>query len=368
MVITGALKYKKLSYLILCSKIVFMLFAEFVYSKFTKLGDTERYLSANFVFESDIFTSSTKIMDFTGSIVSYLGSPFYHMPALLLSYLGIVYLQRAIERIGGLDSKFSRIVFFLLMTSASFSIWTSIHSKEAVAVFFMSVLSSQLIASSKGLKSEVRFASYLAIYLLAIFKPQFGIALVSCFVFVKVSRKFSFGGFSQLTFLFTMIAVQAFALYQVSDQIDLLANNMYQFFNTSGDSSNSTRVNDVFVNDGDFLRNAPYGMFISFLGPMWSEVVAKPIFLIFYLESLFILFLLLSLLAPFFTKALNGRVNIFILSVVVIGVFWTLLVHYPFGVFNPGSAIRYRSNFYPLLVALFFLAKSMHKNSKVYEI
>jgi hypothetical protein len=339
-----------------------MLFAEFIYSNYTKLGDTERFLSASITFEPNILISSTKIMEFTGSIFSYLGTPFYHIPALLLSYFGIVYLQRAIERIGGLDSKSNRIIFFLLIAVPSFSIWTSIHSKEAVTAFCMCILASQLIASSLSLKSEVRLISYLALYLIAIFKPQYGIALVSCFIFIKVSRKYSLKAFTQLSFVFSIIIVQAYLLLGASDLIDFYANNMYQYFNTSGDNSNSTRINDIFVHDGDFFRNAPYGMLVAFIGPKWSEVVENPLFFPFYLESLFIIFLFLTLLTPFFKNLLKGKVNVFICSLVFLGLFWLLLVHYPFGIFNPGSAIRYRENFYPFIVALFFLANAMHKN------
>jgi len=36
--------------------------------------------------------------------------------------------------------------------------------------------------------------------------------------------------------------------------------------------------------------------------------------------------------------------------IVFIGI---LFIHYPFGFLNPGSAIRYRSNFYPLFFLLF---------------
>lgn len=52
----------------------------------------------------------------------------------------------------------------------------------------------------------------------------------------------------------------------------------------------------------------------------------------------------------------TGRLNVFYLGVFLTATLWILFVHYPFGALNPGSAIRYRGNFYAFLVIMFYFA------------
>ncbi|EOX4329181.1 hypothetical protein ACPF35_003484, partial [Vibrio cholerae] len=50
----------------------------------------------------------------------------------------------------------------------------------------------------------------------------------------------------------------------------------------------------------------------------------------------------------------TGRLNVYFVGIFLTVSLWALFVHYPFGALNPGSAIRYRENFYAFLVILFY--------------
>jgi hypothetical protein len=124
---------------------------------------------------------------------------------------------------------------------------------------------------------------------------------------------------------------------------------MYQFF--VSDEARSTREN-IFIRENDFFRYIPWGMFIAFFGPTLSEMAAKPFQAIAGIESIFIILLFLHLSKYIFIKFfLKFRFSpIIIISYFVI-FFGICFIHYPFGVFNPGSAIRYRTNF----IFIFFI-------------
>ena len=93
-------------------------------------------------------------------------------------------------------------------------------------------------------------------------------------------------------------------------------------------------------------------MFIAFIGPTFNEALNKPIQIISFLESMFILIIFTYLILVNVFNKLRFRIYIFI--IIINCFFWFLFVHYPFGILNPGSALRYRSGFYPFLILLLF--------------
>jgi hypothetical protein len=142
------------------------------------------------------------------------------------------------------------------------------------------------------------------------------------------------------------------ALYFFRHQVNELSFIMPDHFRLSADS---TRVNTIWVNDFDVYWNAPYGMFIGFFGPTINEALSKPTHLVAFLESLFIFLVFFYGLLKLALMSINtGRLNVYYLGVFLTVTLWILFVHYPFGALNPGSAIRYRQNFYAFLVIIFY--------------
>jgi len=117
----------------------------------------------------------------------------------------------------------------------------------------------------------------------------------------------------------------------------------------------SNRENTIWVEQYDFFRNAAYGMYIAFVGPTVDEALSKSIHMLAWIESMLILaaFGILSV-KYILTSTLRSTFNVMFVCGFSLVTFWILLVHYPFGALNPGSAIRYRESFYAFLVILFF--------------
>ena len=325
-----------------------MLFAVLVFSRLTILGDTDRYLAGPTFGELSFLYNSTSMMDFFAFSLGKLFSQFgAHLFFLTLAFLGVYIPLQKLSL-----SKGRLIVVLFFLSFPSFGIWTSIVSKEAVTVFFMGIILAAFIDIYERRRIERKTLLLIAIYLGLIFKPQYMIGIISLAVYFLIVRSLNLKAYGKLFVLFLFFLCSALLLYLLRDYIDLLATMMPQHFESDG---SSTRENTVWLNKYDVFYNAPYGMVVAFFGPTLKEALAKPQFLMAFLESLIIVlaFLYVSVKAVLLTT-IRKKFNIHLFSIFFIVTVWVLFVHYPFGVLNPGSAIRYREGFYAFLVCLFY--------------
>ena len=334
-----------------------MFFAVFIFSKITILGDTDRYLAGPTFGELSFIYNSTSMMDFfafsLASVSSQLGAHFFF---LNLAFWG-VYIP--LKKLNLPNKKLVPVLFFL--SFPSFGVWTSIVSKEAVTVFFMGVTLAAFIDVFEHKKIEGKFLLLIALYLCLVFKPQYMIGIISLAVYFLLVRGLKLKGNGKFFVFLLFIFCSVMSLYLARDYIDSLANMMPQHFKSDG---SSTRENTVWVNQYDVFFNAPYGMLVAFLGPTFNESLNKPPFFLAFIESSVILlaFFYMSIKA-FLLTIRKGTFNIHLFSMFFIVTIWILFVHYPFGVLNPGSAIRYREGFFAFLVCLFY-----YTNLKLYAL
>lgn len=326
-----------------------MLLAIFVYSAFTKLGDTDRYLfDAPMHLDISMFYDSTSMMDTLGHTFYLLfGSVFAHIPFVMASFYGIYY---AISRIPLSDRQL--LYLLLLLSFPSFGIWTSIVSKEAVSVFMLGVILGFIIDIINKSPQKKHLLVVFAFYLCLVFKPQYIIGVLALLVFIFVSRGLSLNGLGKLLLYIIYVILSIFFLYLFRYEIDALSQLIPANFSTD---AASTRENTIWVHEFDVFWNAPYGMFIAFFGPTVTEALSKPTHLLVFIESVIIIGLFgYWVLKLFLLSIITNRLNVYLFGIFFTVTPWILFVHYPFGVLNPGSAIRYRENFYGFLVILFY--------------
>lgn len=343
-----SLKFNKIWFAFSLIKVTYMFLALFLYAKFTTLGDTSRYLSGRTFGSERWYISSTHMMDaLAHSLSIFLGPVLANLPFVFLSIFGIYY---AVKRLCLNNNEL--IVLLALLSLPSFGVWTSIASKEAMAVFFLGIILGFIIDVIKRNPKKNYLLVAFAFYLCAIFKPQYLIGISALLTFLFVSSKFSLKGTGKLILIGLFFASSFFVLYLFRHQINELSFIMPAHFSLE---AGSTRENTIWVNNFDVFWNAPYGMFIGFMGPTLSEAIAKPTHLIALLESSLILGAFLYAVLKLALISLNtGKLNVFFLGIFLSATLWILFVHYPFGALNPGSAIRYRENFYSFLVILFY--------------
>jgi len=327
-----------------------MFFALFVFAKFTTLGDTSRWMSGTIKLPeiTSILTSSSNMLDFLGGISSsLLGTIFGNLPFMILAFYGIYYSVSRLK----LNNKQLVLVLFLL-SFPSFGVWSSIAGKEAMSVFFMGIILGYIIDLINKDRYKLKMIELFAIYLMFIFKPQYSLAIFSIIIYVVISNKLNLKSFGKSILLSIHITLGLVGFWIFKDVINELSFMLPKHFSLD---AGSTRDNTIWIENYDIFFNAHYGMFIGFFGPTYDEVLSKPIQGIFFIESLVIISLFVYVLSRgviYATK--TNKINIYIIALIFMSVFWLLFVHYPFGALNPGSAIRYRENFYGFLVVFIF--------------
>ena len=351
------MRFKKIWVIYFLIKVFYLLFAILVFSKITTLGDTLDYLNASLSITPSIIYNSTDLMNFSGAVFKTIFriDVLACIPLMLLSFYGVYY---AIDRLN--LYRYSVLLVFLL-SLPNFGVWTSIHSKEAVGCFFSGVMSVMLVKTLKG-SYKLKFIDYFAMYLCLIFKPQYLIFILQALVYLKIVNKVKDKQVVAVVLGLIVVLLNIFVIYYFRDLIDELAKGMSVHFNYSDpDAGQSTRSEAPWMVPFGFFHAAPYGLFISFFGPTLNEMLSKPTHLLSGIESVLILGMFIVMVIPrlkyiFFTYRINPKV-FFTYTIIIIGI---LFVHYPFGFLNPGSAVRYRENFYLLFVIMIIYLKAIH--------
>ncbi len=344
-----------------CIKIFYMFFAIFVYSKLTTLGDTDRWMDRYIPEGLNVFgiiTNSTAVMEFFGGLSSLvLGSILGNLPFVVLAFYGIYY---SVSRLNLSNRQLFWIL--VLLSFPSFGIWSSVAGKEAIGVFCMGIIGGYLIDLLDGKRKKPRIIEILSFYLLIVFKKQYLVAIGSMIIFIILSQKLRLRAYGKLLLFMLYIFMSGSVLYTFRDIINELSFMMVPHFSIE---AGSTRENTIWVEDYDVFFNAPYGMFIAFWGPTLGEILEKPIQSFVFVESFIIFsFFVYFLLKMYINTLKTFRFNVYIFSLLTIAIFWLLFVHYPFGVLNPGSALRYRTNIYGFLVVLIYYFNARYFNQR----
>ncbi|QJD97538.1 hypothetical protein HH214_17495 [Mucilaginibacter robiniae] len=341
-----------------------MIFAVLVFSHLTTLGDTFAYLNSPLIFSSKIFYSSTALMLFTGALFKavFKADVLACIPLMLLSFYGVYYV---VDRLN--LYKLSGIII-LLVSMPNFGVWTSIHGKEAIGCFFSGVIAVMIIKKLNG-KYKLKFIDYFALYLCAMFKPQYLIYIIQALIFIELVNRLTDKRYLPFVLGCIIFFLNIVVLYFFRDFIDVLAKGMAANFNYNDPNlAKSTRSDAPWLVPYGFFKTAPYGMFIAFFGPTLSEMIAKPTHLLSGIESIIMIVCFIVLLIPRLTYNLNTfRFNPTVFVAYFIIFAGILFMQYPFGFLNPGSAIRYRCNFYLLFVMLLLQLFSKSSDKRYVE-
>jgi hypothetical protein len=328
---------------------MYSVLGEVVVMRFTSIGDTRSYQSgsspmslldmmtgglAEAVGNLGVFQLSTNITDWIGSQFYWM---FFGSPILInngyqtITFVGLVYLLMSVP-------PGPRKFLAVLLMLPSFSLWTSIASKESIVSFCVAIISGYLVRQyTRGTKLKLIHIS--SMFLLYIFKPHYLIAVAYAWsaqtfsVYVKQKALLAYLG---LLLSFT-------GLFLFRDKIDDLAFKVQWSFEVVT-NVRSTRLEAFFVEKFDVFSKIPEGFFRAFVGPTLEEVATSPLHLVTFVESM-------VLVAALFLAVFRRFHEIPIYNFIVgIGVsFWIMFPNYPFGVMNAGSAIRYRSGWIILL-------------------
>jgi hypothetical protein len=354
----------------------FSVLGELVIMRFTSIGDTESYQQAgvNARLEKvvsrdpigsltaiDSFEASTYITDWVGAQFNILfgGNPILiNVGFQSITYIGLVYLLLSLPQK-------ARLGMALMIMLPSFSLWTSIASKESIVAFCVAVLSGFLVRQYTR-SSKLNMVHLFSILLLYVFKPHYLVP----FAFAWSAKNLGNIVKQKALLAYLGLLISLAGLFLFREEIDALAFHVQWTFEVVADVR-STRLESFFVEKYDVFYKMFEGFYLSFMGPTLAEALDSPLHLVTYVESLVLLsVLLLALLKRLYEIPIYSFVVGFGVS------FWVLFPNYPLGVMNPGSAIRYRSGWIILLFVaiiilmskdLFVLWRKNESASKAYE-
>lgn len=340
------MKINKFWYFYFWVRIFYLFFTVLVYGNLTTLGDTEKYLTSGISISMTIFYNSTDLMTFLGGVFGTLlggHNILSNFPFTLISFFTIKW---AITEIGVKD-KINKYFLFILLSLPNFCIWTSICSKEVFGLIFSAIFGVLIVNFFNG-NFKLRFRDLIGLYICFLFKPQYLPFILQGLLLIFLLKK-SITPSSKLLVVFIFVVINLLTLYIFRNDIGQMSQIMHIYFR----GGEATRENP-FINETDFFRLAPRGMFLAFFGPTFSEMISSLNYFIAGMESIIILLLFTFLTGGVFVRfTLTGKID----AGLVIGSFFIVLgicfIHYPFGIFNPGSAIRYRTNFLFIFILIF---------------
>jgi len=330
-----------------CERLFYLFFDIYIYNKLSTLGDTSAYLAGTAGIKLNPLIDSTSLMSIVGTLTSKLTFHIDLLSNLPFMSLSFYMVKWAVEKIK-IRKRIGDTLTFIMISLPNFCIWTSVLSKETVGLVFSAIFGVLFINFFNG-DFKLRWRDYAATYLCVLFKPQYFPFIFAGLSYIYLCHKI-INPRKQFTLAIFIIIIAISILIVLQPLVDELAIQMYAHFNFAGAS---TRDN-IFISNGDFYRHAPLGMLQAFVGPNIAEITHSPLNLIAAIESWFIVAVFLWLSTRAIIRLLSfGKLSpipFFSIFLTTVGI---LFIHYPFGIFNPGSAIRYRTNFLFLFIILF---------------
>ncbi len=317
--------------------------AQLVIAQFTSLGDSGKYqdgqfgelgdgtnLTASSIVEGPR-AAATILADGLGIIFSQFGGLYgSNIGFQTIAFFGIVALLRA-------TPPTMRVAMLGLAMLPSFTIWSSIAGKEALVVYAVGVLSALIIRMYDG---TARFSveAAIAVLLVFLFKNQYMPALLFMILGTVIADRVK-----QRALLVLLAGVLSMAMLWVfEERLGQEALQIVPHFAGMGSSREAFWTEPQHV-----LTRAPLGMFLGFFGPTLRETAQGPLQLASFIEStLFLGFLGLILLWRL------PRMPVYMALMGLFTLFWILFATYPFGAMNSGSAIRYRTGYQLLVMAV----------------
>ncbi|MHA8095453.1 hypothetical protein ACMH5Q_11215 [Aquirufa lenticrescens] len=313
-------------------------------------------MKSEIFFNGSILTSNTSLMMFITALLKFFlrFDILVHLAFSIISFIGLKYL---IQNISTRAKDVYVLIFFFLMPS--FGMWTSTIVKESLSCFFSCFV---LIWLLKVIKKEkigyVNLCAYIiCLYFTTLLRPIVGVSL-SISLFIIVCNNFKFANkYIKFIFIFSSCFIFASIIFLLASQYiqkEFIPMAKY-YFDPKFTDSKSLRDVDFWVNVEDFYLKAPQGIFIANLGPNILESINKPFYLPYFFEGIlfiyFIFYWIFFICKDFISKAYFDTNFVFLFFSLIVLI---LFLNYPFGLFNPGSATRYRSSYYHIIISILY--------------
>ena len=273
---------------------------QLVVLRLTLIPDTTGYQALTFdrinsiLAAGDAIETSTFLLEKNATLITQIVAAFFWFvtggSAILINigfqsiaFVGLVYFLR------DLDPRIRLFVLLLAMTP-SFSVWSSIASKEAIVVFLVAVVARYVVDIYNN-RDRFGILQLVAVLVLYMFKPHF----LPAIIFVAGTSKLARYVKEPATFALLAGTASLAVLYAMRDTVDVFSRLVARWI--FAEPGQTQRAVSLIAEKYDVFTNAPEGMYRAFVGPTLSEASNGVLQMASLLESLFIL----AVLAVFIT-------------------------------------------------------------------
>lgn len=329
-------------YLVFCC---WTLFSVYLYARYSQLGDSEAYLTG--AYEAGSAARTLVIARISAALMALTHSPLLtHLVFSLFAASGVVYLARQ----AGVNGRY-RWPLLAIVLNPNFGVWASVTGRESLFVGLLGLFMGAVIAYYRRPGFLYLVMALATVAGMLFIRGPYGLGLA---LFLLMFLMYRSGprvrlslGVQALLFLVLGIGALVLAWPQIDTYItgEVLPKAKSYFTVHSA----TTRSWIHLKTTGDLFGSLWWALPLALVGPTPREAWSRPEMLPFLLSGLVVLATLvhstiLSLRAP------AGRIR----KILVLG--WLpamvviLITYVPFGVYNPGSAIRYAAAFLLFLV------------------
>lgn len=341
-------------------KLCFTLFAVFVYSKYTPFVDSKYYLCTGSSCYHGVLPFRTECTALLFRTLKKILSFDLAVHLVISFFLGCVVWFVFKKNYQFLNKP----LFYASFCLPHFMIWSGVVGKEVLAIAgALLIVGASVDLAVK--KIMTWFPLIIGFSLLLSVRAHYAIAYAYLFLMTLFLTKLKSDFFNSVkTSLLTLVVSCSVVIVSLLLFWERLSAPLLSFmkrieFNyfLGQLGARANRVDIVWSNPSDFILNLGWGLPMSMIGPTWHEIIARPLIFPAFLEGVFSLGLFLFILYKIIqcgidNKSYHGIIILGFLPAMLIG----LLLNYPFGIFNPGSAVRYKQAlaalfyFYPILL------------------
>jgi len=326
-----------------------------VYVKLASLGDG--YLPKDYIQAIPKYGEGFSRSRLIHGIYYYIGNflPGFLAPLALGQIVAIVTWHAFRD----VYSQINRQLFWVCNLFPHFLIWSGSSSKEQImlicGIHVIGFVAKRLFSSHRLSKWSL-FLVCFSLAIIFVIRPNYFVIYFTIFVtslFAPTLNKakiyrFSVGIWVFIFSLITMLAnIYAFVFKSFSKHvIDFMTGVEGHFLNLPG---RTNRYNIQWETISDFFTNSLWGIPQGFIGPTLAESISKPILFPVFFEGIACLFIFCYLFAKLLKLAYaSNKLRVYILPYLLVTLV-IIFVSYPYGIFNPGSALRYKQVLHPIL-------------------
>lgn len=321
------------------------LFSVFVFSRFSTLGDSEAYLTG--YYEEDRALRTVVITRIASTVASVTGNELLaQLVFSMAAAAGVMYLLHH----AGLHGRYRWPILMILLVP-NFGVWASVAGRESLFITLLGFFLGAVLAYYRRPRlGSVLLALFCVAGMIFIRAPYgLGIALflVMFLLYRSGPRTRASAGVQVLLLALISVVVLACVWQYLDDYITVeVLPKAASYFTLRSDTTRTW----VHIDDAaDLFASLWWSLPLALIGPTPMEVAQRPMVMPFLLSGLVVFGCLLHSLVLAF-RSPPGMLR----KILVVGwlpaMTFILISYVPFGIYNPGSAIRYASSFLLFLV------------------